>query len=101
MFTIDRPAFCGGGAGGGWPFFRPNPSGAWGGQGQFGPFDFKIWSHPGRCGGGSFGAPFGFGCCPGAPSTGGANGCCPGAPSTGAGNGCCPPEQQKVKILLI
>uniref|UniRef100_A0A1X7T7Q1 ZZ-type domain-containing protein n=1 Tax=Amphimedon queenslandica TaxID=400682 RepID=A0A1X7T7Q1_AMPQE len=77
MFTIDRPAFCGGGAGG-WPFFRPNPSGSWGGQGQLGPFDFKFWTNPGRFGGGPFGGPFGFGCCPGGPSTGGgANGCCP------------------------
>ena len=88
MFTIDRPAFCGGGAGG-WPYCRPNPSGFWGGQGQFGPFDFKIWSHPGRCGGG-FGGPFGSGCYPaGTSTTGGTNGCCPREDT----------EQQKVEKL--
>lgn len=80
MYTIDRPAFCGGG--GGWRC-GGRPGGFWGGHGQLGPFGFNLWSHPGRCGGQGWGGNY-------CPANGGANGCCP---ANGGGNECCPSKE--------
>lgn len=50
MYTIDEPS------GGGFPGRCGGRSGGfWGGHGQFGPFAFNLWTHPGvSCGRGGF-----------------------------------------------